>query len=113
MRLGLLISAGLFGMLMSGSAWSEACGWNDRIWSGLDTAADATTHQQLRFLSGVATGEVQITEFHRGNIIWTADGTHSCSNGIPICRFQFPLTAGGIAGDELGVEYEQFTDDGR
>ena len=54
-----------------------------------DNSADS--YQEMRF-TGESEGTVELTEYRKGKAVWTAQGTHACSNGAVICSISFPLT---------------------
>ena len=68
---------------------------------------DQNSYQELQFKDGAAEGSVDLTEYRKGNAVWTSHGTFTCSNGVSICRLSFPL----MLGQAVELPYEIVNDD--
>lgn len=77
----------------AGSAIDVAqCPSNSRLYRApLFSDKRSNSYQELQFVSGDASGPIELREVRGGETTWTAQGEYGCSNGASICRLGFPL----------------------
>ncbi|MEZ5781189.1 MAG: hypothetical protein R3D70_06020 [Rhizobiaceae bacterium] len=79
------------------------CDFNSQVFrSPIMNNPDPNSYQELRFVSGLTDGVVEITETRAGKAVWRARGKHVCSNGAVICQVEFPRKVN----DPLSLPYE-------
>lgn len=83
-------------------AIASACEFNKRIYRSVARPSNSPNYQELRFMDGLASGAVKLTQYVDGKPQWTANGEFGCSNGASVCSVSFKA----MSGQSISQPYE-------